>query len=147
MDKEEQKGFFLNLFYSFPRWNWNNKECFVTPEDGFLTPRAWRIYNILDTLDLSRPITRRSFLRNVHHMHKYQFALDFLNTFHYPSESYAQEMVKQNRCTSEIEEVLIRKDCANLLYDLNKAGHKWSPSAKELIKKLHPKTYNHFFGK
>ncbi|MCM1322606.1 MAG: hypothetical protein NC218_00275 [Acetobacter sp.] len=139
----------LNLLYSFPKWSWD-KRLFLDPaeEKGhYLTPQAWRIYSILNAIDLGKPANCRSFLRNVQHMHKYQFSLYYLNTYGNVSDVYAKEMVTKKLITPEIEEVYIRYAYKNLMYDINDAGHKWSPKAKKLIKKLHPRTYQHFFQK
>lgn len=141
----------LNLLYSFPKWNWNDKYVFIDPleEKGlcYLTPRAWRIYSILNTIDPRNREVSRSFLKNVRHMHKYRFALDFINDYGNFSEFYAREMVAKKLITPEIEEVYIRNKYTNLMYDINRAGHKWSPTAKKLMKKLLPRTYQHFFKK
>ncbi len=115
---------------------------------NYLTPRAWHIYSILNTLDVCAPKSNRSFMKNVRHMHKYQFALTFINNYGHVTKAYAEEMVAKRLITPQIEEIYIRQEYnRNLIYYINDAGHKWSPQAKKLIKKHHPQTYIHFFQK
>lgn len=115
---------------------------------NYLTPRAWHIYSILNTIDVCKPKLDRSFMKNVRHMHKYQFALTFINNYGHVTKAYAEEMVAKRLITPEIEEIYIRQEYnTNLIYYINDAGHKWSPQAKKLIKKLRPIAYKSFFKK
>lgn len=141
----------LDILYSAFGFNINGPIIDSEEERGlsYLTPRAWRIYSILNTVDVHKPKSNRSFMKNVRRMHKYQFALSFINNYGHVTKAYAEEMVAKKLITPQIEEIYIRQkyNHRNLIYYINDAGHKWSPQAKKLIKKLHPIAYKSFFKK
>lgn len=140
----------IDSLYSNFRFHVNGPMIDSEEERGlcYLTPRAWRIYSILNTLDVCAPKSNRSFMKNVPYMHKYGFALSFINSYGHVTKAYAEEMVAKRLITPQIEEIYIRqKYNRNLIYYINDAGHKWSPQAKKLIKKLHPIAYKSFFKK
>ncbi len=108
-----------------------------------------KLKKILKTVNKQHPEWDTKFKKYVPVMHLYGFAIEYLQTYGYLSGTYAMEIEKYymgQQFPAKIEKKLIRCNGTNILYALNKAGHKWSSEAVALIKHLHPVTYNHFFS-
>lgn len=114
----------------------------------YLTPKAYRIYEILNNINLCNPEQNYEyyrFIKNVRYMHKYQFALNFIAHYGLITKLYAEQMVAQKLITPEIEKIYINHETPHLMYYINNAGHNWSIEAKQLMQDLRPRAYAHFF--
>lgn len=115
-----------------------------------LNLRGWIIRTILDELNVCDPkdcCACDAFIRNVRHMHKFKFALDFISYYGLVTKLYAEQMVAQKLITPKIEKIYIRHEDTHLMYYINDAGHIWSQEARLLMLDYRPLAYSHFFQK
>lgn len=114
----------------------------------WLNPRGWHIRMILDEIDVRDPKhchESNAFIKNVRHMHKFKFALNFISSYGLVTKLYAEQMVAQKLITPEIEKIYIEQKDTHLMYYINDAGHIWSIEAKQLMRDHRPLAYKHFF--
>lgn len=87
----------------------------------------------------------KNFIKYIPVMHKYGFALEFINRYGWLSEAYARTIV-QSGIIQDAEPAILSLERPNLLYYIHKTGHQWSETGKKEIHQKHPVTYRHFFG-
>lgn len=113
------------------------------------TARNEKLKEVLEHTDAHSPEKTADFLSNIPEMHLSWRAIRQIDQNQKFARLYCMVMLKiyDGKLPLEIETILASADDDNLIKEFTRQGLVWSSRAKNIIERLHPRTYEKVFEK